>query len=146
MGVRHYSPGVAAKIQPVVKKITAVFTVLTFVFILMVYGKGLLGVAGSFAVASQVILFFILMAFPYWFGFGMPHDQKVVLSIGLPTRNLGAALAPLFSVSEIDQRAFVMVVLGLPIMVGFAILAAKWFGKGGSAVQGDLANTPPKVH
>jgi BASS family bile acid:Na+ symporter len=77
------------------------------------------------------------MALPYWLGFGMQHGQKIVLSIGMPTRNLGAAIAPLFSVAEVDQRAFVMVVLGLPLMVVFAFLAVKWFGRRGAGGQSD---------
>lgn len=119
----------AGKMQPVVKKITMLFTIFTFILIIIVYGKGMLSVAGELAVLSQVILFFILTTFTYWFGFGLKHEQKIVQSIGMSTRNLGAAIAPLFSVAAIDQRAFVMVVLGLPIMVVFAILSMKMFGK-----------------
>jgi bile acid:Na+ symporter, BASS family len=128
MVIRHYGPAIAAKVQPIVRKVTGLFTIATLILILLVYGEGILGVAGSFAVASQIIFFLVLMAFPYWFGFGMGHGQKIVLSIGLSTRNLGAAIAPLFSVAEMDQRAFVMVVLALPIMALFALLAVKWFG------------------
>jgi len=46
----------------------------------------------------------------------------------LATRNLGAALAPLFALADVDQRAIVMVVLGLPLMVVFARLSVRWFG------------------
>lgn len=45
----------------------------------------------------------------------------IVLSCGMATRNLGVALAPLFSLAEVDQQAIVMVVLGLPITVAFAL-------------------------
>jgi hypothetical protein len=47
---------------------------------------------------------------PYWLGFGLQYDQKVVLSTGMATRNLGATLAPLMAADR-DQRAIVMVVL-----------------------------------
>ena len=53
-------------------------------------------------------------------------------STGMATRNLGAALAPLFSIAEMDQRAIVMVVLGLPMMVISALLAARWIGRSAS--------------
>jgi BASS family bile acid:Na+ symporter len=129
------SPSFAGKLQPVVKKITGLFTILTFVFIAIVYGKGILSIGGSFAVASQVIFYGIIMAFSYWFGFGLQHQKKIILSIGLSTRNLGAAIAPLFSVAASDQRAFIMVVLGLPIMVVFALLSVKLFGKDSAAVE-----------
>jgi BASS family bile acid:Na+ symporter len=62
---------------------------------------------------------------PYWLGFGLKYEQKIVLSTGMATRNLGAALAPLISAADMDQRAIVMVVLGFPIMVLFATLAAR---------------------
>jgi len=129
------SPAFAVKFQPIVKKITGLFTILTFVFIAIVYGEGMLSIGGSFAVASQVIFYGILMTFTYWFSFGLQHQQKIILSIGLSTRNLGAAIAPLFSVATSDQRAFIMVVLGLPIMVVFALLSVKLFGKVSPAVD-----------
>ncbi len=129
MVILRVSPTLAARIQPVVKKTTFIATLVMAVLCVIVYGKGLLGVAGSLAVASQIIFFLIVTTLTYWFGFGLQQEQRVVLSIGMSTRNLGAALAPLFSIAEIDQRAIIMVVLGLPIMVIFALLAAKWFGR-----------------
>jgi bile acid:Na+ symporter, BASS family len=123
----------ATTIQPIVKKLTGLATLATGVLCVVVYGKGLLGVPGTYALAAQLIFFFVLTAFSYWLGFGLPHEQKIVLSAGMATRNLGAALAPLFAIADIDQRAIVMVVLGLPVMVVFALLAAKWFGRGREA-------------
>jgi BASS family bile acid:Na+ symporter len=123
------SPALASGIQPYVKKTTLISTIVMAVLCAIVYGKELIGVRGSLAVASQLIFFFIVTTFPYWMGFGMPHEQKIVLSTGMATRNLGAALAPLFSIAEMDQRAIVMVVLGLPMMVIFALLGARWFGR-----------------
>jgi BASS family bile acid:Na+ symporter len=52
----------------------------------------------------------------------LPHEQKIVLSAGMATRNIGAALAPLLSIAEMDQRAIIMVVLGFPVMVIFGVL------------------------
>ncbi|MFT5730488.1 MAG: BASS family bile acid:Na+ symporter [Desulforhopalus sp.] len=129
MVILHFSADIAGKIQPYVKKITALFTIFTFVLIIIVYGEGIISVEGSLAVASQLIFFLILTVFTYWFGFGLKHEQKIILSVGMSTRNLGAAIAPLFSAAAIDQRAIVMVVLGLPLMVLFAMLSVKWFGK-----------------
>ena len=41
--------------------------------------------------------------------------------------NLGVALAPLYAVAAIDERAIVMVVLAIPLQLIFAGVAAKWF-------------------
>jgi bile acid:Na+ symporter, BASS family len=144
MMILSASATIAVRMQPYVKKTTVISTIAMFVLCAIVYGKGLIGVAGSLAIASQLIFFFIVTTFTYWFGFGLQHEQKIVLSIGMSTRNLGAALAPLFSMAEIDQRATVMVVWGLPIMVIFALLAAKWFGRPGPTGEPALAPSVPK--
>jgi len=128
MVILRTSPAVAARIQPFVKKVTQLATLGVLVLCLVVYGKGLLGMAGSLAVISQVVFFAIVTTFTWWLGFGLRPDQKIVLSAGMATRNLGAALAPLLSVADMDQRAVVMVVMGLPVMAIFAMLSARWFG------------------
>ena len=129
MAIRGKSVTIADKMQPVVKKITMVFTLLVFVLLIVIYYKGIISVMGSLAIASQLIFFFILTAFSYWFGFGLKHEEKIVLSIGNSTRNLGAAVAPLFAATAIAPEAIIMVVLSLPVMVLFPPLAIKMFGK-----------------
>jgi bile acid:Na+ symporter, BASS family len=135
MVILQLSQAFASKMLPVVKKITMVFTALTFIFIVIVYGKGIISVAGSLAIASQCILFLVLTLLPFLLGFGLKRDQKIIQSIGMSTRNLGAAIAPLFSVPATDQRAFIMVALALPIMVLFAMLAVKLFGSPGIKIE-----------
>jgi len=129
MAILRTSTPVASKIQPYVKKITGIATIIMAVLAVIVYGKGLLGVAGELAVTSQVIFFLIVTTLTYWCGFGLQPEQKIVLSAGMATRNCGAALAPLLSMAETDQRAIVMVVLAIPMMAVFGFLAAKWFGR-----------------
>jgi BASS family bile acid:Na+ symporter len=128
MAVLRLSPPVATRARPIIKRATLVATIATAILCIVVYGKGLLGITGSLAVASQVLFFVPVTAVSYWLGFGLPNDRRIVLSTGLATRNLGAALAPLFSLPDVDQRAIVMVVLGLPLMVVFARLSIRWFG------------------
>lgn len=128
MAILRASPNLASGIQPFIKKTTFVSAIAVFVMCMIIYGKGLLGVPGSFAVASQVLFFLIVTTCTYRFGFGLKHEQKIVLSTGMATRNLGAAFAPLLAVAEMDHRATIMLVLGIPMMVIFALLAVKWFG------------------
>jgi bile acid:Na+ symporter, BASS family len=132
MLILHFSSGAAAKIQPIVKKITMLFTVTTLVFCFVVYGKGLLGVPGELAVAAQLIFFITLTTLSFWFSYGLLRNQKVVISVGLATRNIGAAFAPLMSAGTIDLRATVMVFLGFIIMVIVAMVSARIFSKSGS--------------
>lgn len=128
MAILRASTSVASRIQPFVKRTTSVSAIAVVVLCAIVHGKALIGVPGSFALASQVIFFLIMTTCTYWLGFGLRHEQKIVLSTGMATRNLGAALAPLMSIPDIDQRAIVMIVLGIPTMVIFAFLAVRWFG------------------
>ena len=129
MWILRASAPLAGRIRPLVKKAAGVATLSVIALCIIVYGKGLLGVASSFAVASQLIFFCCVTALPHLLRFGLRNEQKIVLSTGMATRNLGAAVAPLLSAPAIDQRATVMVVLGLPVTVVFALAAARIFGR-----------------
>jgi BASS family bile acid:Na+ symporter len=141
MAIPRALPTLAPRIQLFVKKTVFISAIALFVLCIIIYGKGLLGVPGSFAVASQVIFFLIVTTFTYWFSFGLRHEQKIVLSTGMSTRNLGLAIAPLLAMADMDQRAIIMVVLGIPLMIIFALLAVKWFGRPASADEHDPAQS-----
>jgi BASS family bile acid:Na+ symporter len=144
MVILHASRASADKLRPIVKKTTVVATTALAALSIAVYGEDLLGVRGSLAVAAQIVFFLVVTTLPYWFGFGLRHEQKIVLSVGMATRNIGAALAPLFAMPDMDQRAVVMVVLGFPIMVGFAFLATKWFGHPAAIGDHVVASSVPR--
>ncbi|MBP1648809.1 MAG: hypothetical protein H6Q30_2254 [Bacteroidetes bacterium] len=144
MAILRATPTLASRIQLFVKKTAFISAIAVFVLCIIIYGKGLLGVPGSFAVASQVIFFLIVTTCTYWFGFGLQHEQKIVLCTGMSTRNLGVAIAPLLAIADMDQRAIIMVVLGIPLMVMFALLAVKWFGRPAPAGEHGLAQPVPE--
>ncbi|AXA44275.1 bile acid:sodium symporter family protein [Rhizobium leguminosarum] len=127
MGVQILWPSVAARIQPFVKKGTGIDTVLMLILVVIIYGKGFLGSIGSYAIGTQAVFFLLITATSYALGFGMPPRQKSVMSLGLCTRNCGAALAPLFVAADVDRSAIVMVSLGIPMMFISAIIAARIF-------------------
>jgi BASS family bile acid:Na+ symporter len=131
--IRRQADAFASKLLPVAKKLAGTAGLLWAVLCLIIYGKALLGVAGSFAVASELLFFGIIFFGIYWLGFGLPYEQKIVLSIGVTTRNLGACLAPLLSVPDMDQRATLMIVLALPIMVIVSLLGVKLLRPAGAA-------------
>jgi BASS family bile acid:Na+ symporter len=133
---RRRSETGAAKVQPVVKKLAGLAGLVWCILCLIIYGKPLLGVAGELAVLSEVVFFGSICLATYYLGFGLRHEQKVVLSIGVTTRNLGACLTPLLSLPDMDQRATLMIVLSLPIMVVVARLGAKWFSRTASTPTG----------
>jgi BASS family bile acid:Na+ symporter len=123
MAIRRLRAGLATRLQPQVKRVTMVATAIVAILCLVFYGRGLLGVGGTFAIAAQVLFFAVVTVLPYRLGLGLPHAQRIVLSTGMATRNLGAAFAPLLAAPDADQRALIMVLLGIPIMTGAALLA-----------------------
>lgn len=129
---RRRSEPLAAKTQPLVKKLAGLAGLIWMILCLIMYGKALLGVVGELAVLSEVLFFGLICLATYWLGFGLRHEQKIVLSIGVTTRNLGACLTPLLAAPDMDQRATLMIVLSLPIMVIVARLGAKFFGRSAS--------------
>jgi BASS family bile acid:Na+ symporter len=127
--IRRNADAFASKLAPLAKKAAGIAGAVWAVLCLIIYGRGLLGVAGSFAVASELLFFGVVFAGTYWLGLGLPFEQKIVLSIGVTTRNLGACLTPLLSVPDMDQRATLMIVLALPIMVIVPRLGMKWLAR-----------------
>jgi hypothetical protein len=68
------------------------------------------------------VFFTVATAASYGLSFGLTQGQKSVLALGMSTRNLGAAFAPLFAITGIDERAIVMVALGVPMQTIFRCL------------------------
>jgi BASS family bile acid:Na+ symporter len=99
------------------------------VLCVVVYGKDFISAVGSYAFGTQILFFLGATAATYGLSFGLPQAQKSVLALGMSTRNLGAAFAPLFAVADIDQRAIVMVAIGVPMQTIASLLAARWFAR-----------------
>lgn len=123
----YYSKARAAIIQPTVKKVTILFAITTVGLSVVVFGDGLINMSGYSVVAALVTFFLIITTCTYWLGVGLNHDQKIVLSTGMTTRNLGAAVAPLFSVPDIDERTLILIVLAAPVMIISALVSVRIF-------------------
>jgi BASS family bile acid:Na+ symporter len=117
----------ASRIQPFVKKATGLDTLIMLVLIVIVYGNGFIGSIGSYAIGTQLVFLSVITTVSYALGFGMPQRKKSVVSLGISTRNCGAAMAPLFVAQGVDQSAIVMVSLGIPMMVIVSLIAARLF-------------------
>jgi bile acid:Na+ symporter, BASS family len=127
MLIFHFYPALDSKLQPVVKHITRIATIVMLVLGIVVSGKDFIGIRGGFAVIAPLIFFSIVTAVTYLFEFRIPRGQRVVISAGLSTRNVGAALAPLISAPGMASRATVMILPAFPVMVMSSLLAAKRF-------------------
>lgn len=124
IAVRTVAPGLALAVQPAVRAVAAVATVATLALCLVIYGADLVSTVGTYAIAAQVLFLVAITVAAYALSPGLARDRRAVLALGLSTRNVGAALAPLFGAAAIDDRAVVMVVLAVPIQILVALTAA----------------------
>ena len=126
IAIRLASAPLATRLQPLAKTAAAVSTILIVVLIVILYGRGFVSAMGSYAFGTQILFFSVTIAATYGLSFGLPETQRSVLAVGMSTRNLGAALTPLLSVQDVDQRAIVMVAIGVPMQIIASMLAAHW--------------------
>jgi len=141
LGIQFRWPSVATRMQPFVKKVTGIDTLLMLILCVVIYGKAFLGLVGSYAIGVQILFFSVAAVGPYLLGFGLPHGQKSVIALGMCTRNIGAALAPLFAAPDVDQRAIVMVAFGVVMQAAFSFAAATYLGRHASAIPAAAEQT-----
>lgn len=134
--LQRRSPALADRLHPLVKRVTGLDTVLMLLLCVAVYGKQFLELIGSHAIGAQLLFFAVATVAPYLLGFGLPRAQRTVISLGMATRNLGAAFAPLFAIPGVDQRAIVMVAFGVLMQASFSFAAATWYGRNAKAAPG----------
>jgi bile acid:Na+ symporter, BASS family len=127
--VRLVANALADKSHPIVKKITSVDIILMLAIVLLLYWRDFLSAVGSYAIGAQILYYCLLAAAAYGLGFGLSHEKKSALVLGLCTRNVGAAIAPLLSVSGSDERATVMCVLAVFITLAVGYGAAYLLGR-----------------
>lgn len=122
--LRAWRPSVAARLQPLIKLLANVATLLLLVLVLVLYYEGFIGALGSYAIGTQLLFAVSITVAAHAMGWRLKREQRIVVSLGVCTRNLGAAFAPLLAVSS-DPRTTVMVALGVPITLIVSYAAAR---------------------
>jgi BASS family bile acid:Na+ symporter len=131
----------ADRVYPLVGKVTGIVTIVMLALVLLIYGKEFLAAIGTFAIGVQVLFYALAAGCSYVLGFGLPHGQRSVLALGVCTRNIGAAFAPVVAVPGLDRRVIVMITLAAPLTLGCAALAAWLLGRG--AANSGSETDPP---
>ncbi len=126
MAVKHFAEPIAFRLYPLVKKTTDIITIVMLVAMAIAYGKDFIGAIGSYAIGTLILFVGGVTLATDRLGFGLKQGQKTVLTIGMCTRNVGAAIVPLLT-SKADSRSVVMVALGIPVTLIFSFLAARWY-------------------
>jgi len=120
--IRIGAETLADRAHPVVRRITAIVTVLMLALVLLVYGAEFVAAIGTCAIGTQLLFYALAAGGSYALAYGLPHAQRSAIALGVCTRNIGAAFAPIIAVPGIDRRVIVMVTLAAPLTLACAAL------------------------
>ena len=130
----------AGKIFPQVKRFATLSTLLTIVWCLLIYGRGMINTAGSLALLAMTLYMVGMALITYRFGFGLKQNQRSVMALGMGTRNIAAVLAAALAIPNADPRIVVMVVMWTLWSVVLAAVGARIFaGQADKLVRNDEA-------
>ena len=135
--IRHFADTAATKIFPAIKGLALLSTLLTIVWCLLLYGRGMLDTAGSLALLSMTLFMVGMALITYRFGFGMKQAQRSVMALGMGTRNIAAVLAAALAIPNADPRIVVMVVMWTLWSVVLAAIGARIFAKQAGKTAGE---------
>ena len=118
------------RLFPVIKLIAGITTILSLLFIVIIYFPEFIKVLGGFAILGQLILGLGIMLISYYFGFGSKKNQRSAMAVGMGSRNVSAMFAVYIAFPNPDPRLLVMILLGGPIPAISAYLVARFLGSG----------------
>jgi BASS family bile acid:Na+ symporter len=121
---RGLSATVAARAEHVLGAITRMVTAGLMVLLVVVLGPRILEAVGSFALLTLLAFTAIVTVLTHLCGAPLPDAQRNALTIGMCTRNLGAALAPAAVISS-DPDVIVMIAIAVPVTVVMAAGVAR---------------------
>ena len=136
LAIRLRSERVAAKAQPIIKKIAVIALLGCIVVTVPLYAKGIVLSAGSRALLSLLLFYALATFLSHVSAFGMPGSQRRVLALAICSRNSGPAMATVLSIPDLDGRAVVLVAMGILVQGFLSIYLSRRMGK--RAAKADL--------
>jgi BASS family bile acid:Na+ symporter len=127
MAVRAGSSHLAERLHLYDMKITAIFTVVFLAVVLFLNVRALVGAIGSYAFAAQIVFVAALTLGGYVLSASLAWEQRIVVSLGTCTRNIGVAAA-IVGVNG-DQRIMAMLAIGAFVTMVFSFRVAAWFAQ-----------------
>jgi BASS family bile acid:Na+ symporter len=129
VAIRQLAHSAAEKLQPVVQKIGMLFLLITLVLTLVIYGREMITLVGSFAPGAQLLFFVAITVLAYTIHFGLGQQQRSAMALGMCTRNIAAVFAAFFGIANPPEGMFVMVVLVVPMAAIVGFVAARLFAR-----------------
>ena len=124
--IKNRSDRLASRLYPPLNLFTTIDTVVFVIVLTILNGKGMIGAVGSFAIGATILFVFLTLLVGYLLG-GSKPEQRSVLSLGMCSRNIGAAAVPLAG-ATVDPNVMVMLVIGMFVTLGVSFPVAKWLG------------------
>jgi BASS family bile acid:Na+ symporter len=109
--IKTYAGKVADKIFGPVKKLAGLSTLLTIIFCIMLYYKQMWATAGSMAMLSLTIFMVVMAVISFYSGFGLNRGERIVLSLGMGTRNIAAVLIGVLAIANVTPDMVAMVII-----------------------------------
>jgi len=127
--IKTYASNVADKMFNPVKKLAGLSTLLTIIFCFILYSGQMWATAGSMAMLSITIFSFAMGAIAYYSGFGLKRSEKVVLSLGIGTRNIAAVLIGVLTIPNVEPNMVAMVIIWTLWTIILSYIIAPIMGK-----------------
>ncbi len=109
--IKTFASKVADKIFKPVKMLAGLTTLLTVVFCLLLYYKQMWATAGSMAMLSLTIFMVVMGLISFYGGFGLNRGERVVMSLGMGTRNIAAVLIGVLTIANVTPNMVAMVII-----------------------------------
>jgi BASS family bile acid:Na+ symporter len=127
--IKTYASNFADKMFNPVKKLAGLSTLFTIIFCFILYSGQMWATAGSMAMLSITIFSFAMGAIAYYTGFGLKRSEKVVMSLGIGTRNIAAVLIGVLTIPNVEPNMIAMVIIWTLWTIILSYIVAPIMGK-----------------
>jgi BASS family bile acid:Na+ symporter len=127
--LKTFAEKVADKIFNPVKKLAGLSTLLTVIFCIMLYYKEMWATAGSMAMLSLTIFMVVMALVSFYGGFGLNRGEKIVMSLGMGTRNIAAVLIGVLAIADVTPNMVAMVIIWTLWSFILSLIIAPLMGK-----------------
>jgi predicted Na+-dependent transporter len=127
--IKTFASNIADKIFNPVKKLAGLSTLLTILFCILLYYKQMWATAGSMAMLSLTLFMVVMGLISFYSGFGLSRAEKIVMSLGMGTRNIAAVLIGVLTIADVKPNMVAMVIIWTLWSFILSIIIAPIMGK-----------------
>jgi bile acid:Na+ symporter, BASS family len=109
--IKTFANRVADKMFKPVKILAGLSTALTITLCFIVYSRQMWATAGSMATLSLTIFMFVTGVLAFYFSFGLNRGERVVMALGMGTRNIAAVLIGVLTIPDVNPNMVAMVII-----------------------------------